>query len=63
MAGGLLAPSLVGRLGAVNLLIVLAALIASAALIVNAGWRVRRRDAAPAGPRWRLSRRVHPGGG
>lgn len=54
IAGGLLARSLVGRLGTVNLLLVLAALIASTALIVNVGWRVRRRDAAAAGPRRRL---------
>jgi AAA family ATP:ADP antiporter len=54
IGGGLLARSLVGSLGTVNLLLVLAALIAAAALIVNAGWRVRRRDQVPAGPRRRL---------
>jgi AAA family ATP:ADP antiporter len=45
--GGLLARVLVGALGAVNLLLVLAGLIASAAVVVNLGWRVRRRDLRP----------------
>jgi AAA family ATP:ADP antiporter len=47
IAGGLLARELAGRMGTIDLLLVLAALIALAALVVNVGWRVRRRrDAA-----------------
>lgn len=45
IAGGLLARELAGRVGTVDLLLVLAALIALAAVVVNLGWRVRRRDA------------------
>jgi AAA family ATP:ADP antiporter len=45
IAGGLLARELAGRMGTIDLLLVLAALIAMAALVVNVGWRVRRRDA------------------
>jgi AAA family ATP:ADP antiporter len=44
IVGGFLARALVGPLGTVNLLLLLAALIASAAVIVNVAWRVRRRD-------------------
>ena len=52
IAGGLLARELARRVGTINLLLVLAALIALAAVVVNFGWRVRRRDAARAvGPR------------
>ena len=49
--GGLLAQSLVGLLGTVNLLLVLAVLIASAIFVVNVAWRVRRREPRPAGAR------------
>jgi AAA family ATP:ADP antiporter len=45
IAGGLLARELAGRVGTIDLLLVLAALIALAAVVVNVGWRVRRRDA------------------
>ena len=46
--GGILARTLVGPFGgAVNLLLVLAALIALAAVIVNLGWHARRRDLRP----------------
>jgi AAA family ATP:ADP antiporter len=44
IVGGLLAQVLVGLLGTVNLLLVLAALIGSAVLVVNVAWRVRRRE-------------------
>jgi AAA family ATP:ADP antiporter len=44
IAGGLLARELAARVGTVDLLLVLAALIALAAVVVNVGWRVRRRD-------------------
>ncbi len=47
IAGGIMAQTLVGPLGTVNLLLVLAALIASAALLVNLAWGVRRRDLVP----------------
>jgi AAA family ATP:ADP antiporter len=46
--GGLIASLLVAPMGgAVNLLLVLALLIAAAAVIVNVGWRARRRDLRP----------------
>jgi ATP:ADP antiporter, AAA family len=55
--GGLLAQRLAPLLGAVDLMLVLAALIAGATLLVNAGWHVRRRDvtlvSGPAAPRGR----------
>jgi AAA family ATP:ADP antiporter len=44
IAGGLLARELAKRVGTIDLLLVLAALIALAAVVVNVGWRVRRRD-------------------
>lgn len=44
IVGGLLARVLVGPLGTVNLLLVLAGLIASAAVLVNAAWGVRQRQ-------------------
>lgn len=44
VVGGLLARVLVGPLGTVNLLLVLAALIASAAVLVNVAWGVRQRQ-------------------
>jgi AAA family ATP:ADP antiporter len=44
IVGGLLARVLVGELGTVNLLLVLAGLIAACAVVVNLGWKVRRRD-------------------
>ncbi len=44
IAGGLLARLLVGPLGTVNLLLVLAALILSAALLVNLAWGQRQRQ-------------------
>lgn len=48
IVGGLLAQFLVRPVGGtVNLLLVLAALILLAAVVVNAGWKVRRRDATP----------------
>jgi AAA family ATP:ADP antiporter len=43
--GGLLAQTLVGPLGTVDLLLVLAALIGTAAVVVNLAWRVRHRSA------------------
>ena len=46
IVGGLLAQVLVGMIGTVNLLLVLAGLIAACAVIVNMGWKVRRRDTA-----------------
>jgi ATP:ADP antiporter, AAA family len=45
--GGLLAQRLAPVIGAVDLMLVLAALIASTALLVNAGWHVRRRNVTP----------------
>lgn len=48
--GGFLAQSLTGVVGTVNLLLVLSALILSAALVVNLAWGVRRRDARPTAP-------------
>ncbi len=48
--GGVLAGSLVGPLGTVNLLLVLAALIASSAVVVNVGWRCRRPNIDRFGP-------------
>jgi AAA family ATP:ADP antiporter len=53
--GGLLARVLVGPLGTVNLLLVLAALIAATAVLVNIAWGVRRRRARP-----RKARPRHP---
>ena len=44
VVGGLLARLLVGPLGTVNLLLVLAGLIASAAVLVNVAWGVRQRQ-------------------
>jgi AAA family ATP:ADP antiporter len=44
---GFMARTLVAPLGTVNLLLVLAALIAAAAVVVNAAWRVRRSDLRP----------------
>ncbi len=46
IVGGLLAQVLVGMIGTVNLLLVLAGLIAACAVVVNMGWKVRRRDTA-----------------
>jgi AAA family ATP:ADP antiporter len=46
IVGGLLARVLVGMVGTVNLLLVLAGLIAMCAVVVNLGWKVRRRDTA-----------------
>ncbi len=46
IVGGLLARVLVGMIGTVNLLLVLAGLIALCAVVVNMGWKVRRRDTA-----------------
>lgn len=46
IVGGLLARVLVGMVGTVNLLLVLAGLIAMCAVVVNMGWKVRRRDTA-----------------
>lgn len=46
IVGGLLAQVLVGMVGTVNLLLVLAGLIAACAVVVNLGWKVRRRDTA-----------------
>lgn len=43
--GGLIASELVGILGTINLLLVLAGLITTGALVVNAGWYLRRADA------------------
>jgi AAA family ATP:ADP antiporter len=43
--GGLIASELVGILGTINLLLVLAGLITAGALVVNAGWHLRRADA------------------
>jgi AAA family ATP:ADP antiporter len=43
--GGLMAGVLVGALGTINLLLVLAGLIAVTAVVVNAGWHLRRPDA------------------
>lgn len=58
--GGLLAGILVGALGTINLLLVLAGLIAATAVVVNAGWHLRRPEPTPsrrltvdAGPRAR----------
>jgi AAA family ATP:ADP antiporter len=45
--GGLLAGILVGALGTINLLLVLAGLIAATAVVANAGWHLRRPDATP----------------
>lgn len=42
IAGGLIARTLVGPLGTVNLLLFLAVLIAATAAVVNLGWNVRR---------------------
>lgn len=49
--GGALAQLLTGLIGTVNLLLVLAALIASAAVVVNVAWGVRRRGARSMAPR------------
>lgn len=46
--GGLLARELARRIGTVNLLLVLALLIALAAVVVNLAWRVRRPELADA---------------
>ena len=51
IAGGLLAQFLVGPIGTINLLLVLALLILATAAVVNAGWKVRRRDVASRGAR------------
>lgn len=48
--GGALAQLLTGLIGTVNLLLVLAALIASAAVVVNVAWGVRRRGARSIAP-------------
>jgi len=58
IAGGLLARELVAGMGTINLLLVLAALIALAAVVVNMGWSVRRRrDSAE--PRGTKPKTVH----
>jgi AAA family ATP:ADP antiporter len=50
--GGLLAQTLVGRLGTIDLLLVLAGLVGAAAMLVNLGWRVRQKQPArPGAPR------------
>ena len=48
IAGGLLARSWPARVGTINLLLVLAALIVLAAVMVNIGWSARRRDTVDA---------------
>jgi ATP:ADP antiporter, AAA family len=54
ITGGLLAQVLARRIGTVNLLLVLAAMIALCAVVVNMAWKIRRRDvpdtAAPRAP-------------
>jgi ATP:ADP antiporter, AAA family len=57
--GGLIASELVGMLGTINLLLVLAGLITIGAVVVNAGWHLRRADAQP--PQ-RSGARPGPGG-
>jgi AAA family ATP:ADP antiporter len=58
--GGVLAGWLVGPLGTVNLLLVLASLIAASAVVVNLGWRLRRRDIDRVGPQATASRDRSP---
>lgn len=57
IVGGLLARVLVGWLGTVNLLLVLAGLIVSAAVVVNLAWGVRQRQVSvtPRRPRTAVS--------
>ncbi|MGE3841169.1 MAG: Npt1/Npt2 family nucleotide transporter [Vicinamibacterales bacterium] len=50
ITGGLLARTLVGLLGTINLLLLLALLIASMVLVVNLGWGVRRDGRQARGP-------------
>jgi AAA family ATP:ADP antiporter len=53
IVGGLLAQTLVGPLGTVDLLLVLAGLVAAAAGLVNLAWRVRQTDPSRPGARSR----------
>lgn len=50
ITGGLIARTLVGPLGTINLLLLLALLIASMAVVVNLGWGVRRDGRRSGGP-------------
>jgi ATP:ADP antiporter, AAA family len=55
IVGGFLARTLAGPLGTVNLLLILAVMIAISAMLVNVAWKVRRKDIPDtSSPRGRL---------